>query len=485
MGADRRAWLALIYCLTAHGGSALAAESPLGEVALFNRCYQHLTQKRPATGHPLLVAVTAGTMTALDACMSVLDQARLGVDGKVPPGNADGLLVLRTLNDFHRSWFPSDSMHASLPVGDCTTYDLMIHDQQEPGLHVTRALLQSGARYSDIVTGTSALEALRSGGEVIDSNVSTSTGATTTAPVAMALVEFGGLQGVRPIDQNASKAAATVRSVVGPISYGGVFAGDIQVHQSAGGGILGTKSYMILNFNRPDMLTMNGGLRMARNFSKNVFRDLLCRDVPLLRPTDGALYVQPVATGRPPFRNGASCMSCHASMDPLAATARNYSLSIAPSYICVGTPGAMDSIQMAKWPVTQPREIGPVDSDPDYHQRPPNGKLVFRSYSGKLIDQEVAGVSGLGQALADTDDLYACAASRYFEFFTGLQIPLYDPGSPTAPRLTTQELEYQKRVITLGQNLKKSQSLRSLIQEIMSLGLYRLPSMRTWKGGTP
>jgi hypothetical protein len=131
---------------------------------------------------------------------------------------------------------------------------------------------------------------------------------------------------------------------------------------------------------------------------------------------------------------------------------------------------------------TLPREAGFVDADPNFHQRPAYGRLYFRSYDGTLINKEVKDLSGLGAALADTNDLYVCAASRYFQFFTGIAVNLQDSGDPSLPALSASDMKYRSQVISLGLELKKHQRLDKLIEDILRSPLYQKASMRQLAG---
>lgn len=80
--------------------------------------------------------------------------------------------------------------------------------------------------------------------------------------------------------------------------------------------------------------------------------------------------------------------------------------------------------------------------------------------------------------MASGNDLYVCAAKRYFEFFTGINANLYDPGDSRNVALTPADQKYKNVVVQLGMNLKTHQSLRNLVKEIISSEIYQKESMR-------
>jgi hypothetical protein len=466
------------------------SQSPLSEIALFNRCYSHLTQKRLPRNHPLRTAVMAGQTTATAACLSVLNGASIqnsgANEGLLASDTEEGRAVLKTFNDFHRSWFPNDDLPASIPEGVeffKRTRDL--HDEGESALHLTRALFSSGASYAEVVTGTTAMEALRTNGALTDADLadaqrlktSSVAGQGGTSVTLNALhVQTGDLLGVRKMSSSPEKFNKEILTshpvYLDRYIY---YNRPIKYNQSLGGGVLGTPSYLLLNLGRPDTLPMNGGLRLARRWSKAVMKDLMCRDLPAIRITDAFPKVQKTVTpSTPPFRTNGSCVACHATIDPMASAIRNLSLTFAPGRMS----GDVATAQIATWISTMGPIADPVDNDPNYYLRPPNGKVFYRSFNGNLIDRDIQGLPALGQALAETDDLYVCAAARYFQFFTGIQVNLQDIGDPSKPVLNAGELGYRQQVINLGLELRRHQNLRTLVRQILESGIYRKQSMR-------
>jgi hypothetical protein len=462
------------------------APAQLSGLALLNRCYAHITQNRLPIRHPLRISVQNGTMTAASACMNLLDSARLETgSGLLSSANSETRQILRTFNDFHRSWFPNDDIARSTPEGvEFFSRSRELFDEGESALHVSRALFYQGVPYSEIVTSNFSMEALRANGAQTDDGITVrllsavAPGKSSgTVPLNAPLVQTGELQGLRPMTQAVSKINVSANSqhatyvnssylyVTDPIFY----------NQSLGGGILGTRSYLLLNFGRPDTLPMNGGLRLPRRWSKAVLKDLLCRDLPALRFSDASDYVQTkISPATPPFRANASCMGCHATMDPLAETIRNLSLTFVPAR----SAGTVATAHIMHWPSTLQAATGTVDDDPSFFRRPPAGRLRFRSYNGALIDVPVEGLAELGRAVAATDDLYVCAASKYFQFFTGISVSLQDEGDSSKPALSESEKMYRELVVQMGLRFKSHQSLRTLVQEILTSATYRSESLR-------
>jgi hypothetical protein len=81
----------------------------------------------------------------------------------------------------------------------------------------------------------------------------------------------------------------------------------------------------------------------------------------------------------------------------------------------------------------------------------------------------------LGQKLAATNDLYVCGAKKYYKFLTGVDINLRDLGDSSSAPLSPGEQFHRNKIITLGLNFKNHQSVRTLLQEIISSPTFLTP----------
>ncbi len=458
--------IGIALCLFSHGSAHAVdlgiAQRNLSPLELFNRCYSHLTQLNLSTNHPLRAQVASGALAPVDACMRVLSSANLNSSGTIANtttvnGINESQAVLKTFNEYHRNLTETPDLTNSLPNGTDHNGTRFIYDEGEFGLHFTRALFGNGAKASDVVLLNSEMEAIRSNGTQSGFPHSSDRNKRITIPT----VQIGNFLGVRLLNSNAEKANLNLN----------LDGRNYPIHQSEGGGVLGTLPYLMANNGRTYGQTTDGGLVIPRRYSKAIYKDLLCRDLPVIRPSDGVQYVQAqTSANTPAFRRASSCMQCHASMDPMAGVARNYTF-----YVSVDTTS---SVHLYKWGVAKPAESAPVDSDFDFFQRPPNGRLRFRSYSGELIDAPVSSIADLGTQIAATEDYYACAASKYFHFFTGIKANLRDGGDTSQPALSAGDQYYRNEVIRLGKNLKTSQNFQSLIREILMTETYQKASLR-------
>jgi len=224
-----------------------------------------------------------------------------------------------------------------------------------------------------------------------------------------------------------------------------------------GGGFMGSQAYLLATWNGSNF----------RVWAKDLLADALCKEIPVLRSLDVLQAVKPESTFA--WRQGISCMQCHETMDPVSAAMRTQGLIRA------------SPVNEARFWVSRPidRPSAPYPSmspDPNYSRRPPDYYLKYRSFDGTLVNLEGTGVASLGQALASRDDLYVCAAKRYFQFLTGIEADIRDDSDPLNPLdLSPSEKKYRQRVIDLGKQLKQDQSARELFKRIISSPTFIYP----------
>jgi hypothetical protein len=267
----------------------------------------------------------------------------------------------------------------------------------------------------------------------------------------------------------------------------------IKPHASYGSGVLGAVSYFLLNNGRDFGFKPDGLIQVPRRWSKSVVQDVLCRELPVLRTADVAADVD--LNSATPFRAANSCMRCHDTMDPMAYGIRNLTTgrssvggttaradeSGASYFSYDGTSTIYDQLaakHVRKYPVKYAEDSTflRTTADANFYLKPPVGKFNYRDIYGNLHNYtftDLSGASSLGNYLKDLDDVYVCAAKRYYEFFTGIDVPIYDFADPTMPPASSDELYHRNFVIKMGKELKASQNVQDLIKEIISSEQYK------------
>ncbi len=511
-----RAISALALFCSFYLNSRSAHAAPLSQEALFYRCYFSLTGLRPASNHAELLNVKSGQATAIEACLEILKRAQLNALTGLPSSQTDPEIkaILSNFHQFHRIWFQNKTL-SNFPGSGAPLNDL--HDPAESALYLTRLLLTPSAPYSEVVTGRYSVRAKRSAGQ---RSIWMEPPTPAVVPYPEATLDHGDLVGIKQIRSSDPQWLSTALGVVfslftSPAALGPVY--QFSSPRSFGGGIMGLQSYFYINSGIPiagngdidpvlDPVEMNGAvsnasMRMPRRWSKNVLQELMCRNGPFLRTEDVSSLVVNYMSTVPAnkqlgFRSSTNCMSCHATMDPMAASVRNFHFMTSTLSTDFSDQGAGGNrgfhLFLRARPVDLPSEnmeYALMQRDPDFSRRPPKGALRYRSYDGTKVwldidpvnpSDPIDGLRQLGLQMAQSNDLYVCAAARYLQFFTGINTVslLVDPGDSRNPPLSTRDKYYRDIAVKLGLSLKSHQSLAELVNEILNLDLYQDETMR-------
>ena len=505
------------------------------EARKFVRCFGQFVGDVPSQDDPIMKAIKAKEMTGTEGCMMLLEFAELQENGEIQKQGDNyhpiGMKVIKRFDDFHRTWF-SNYRWMDLESG-ITKNNNNVIEYGQGALYLTRALFQKDKNYSSIVTDDVHPRAIRySKYEEFNGRPSFEYLTITThvrRPTWMNLLvgthydlNAPVIGGVNEIETDTTLPRTEMGLLVGVVDQPQVVLDDpltfaegikadrlkvdgestldnLDIFQHGGGGILGSQAYLLLNHGQSTYLHMDGGAYMPRRWVKNLFEDVLCRQLPALRAIDAGPYVNKesnedgsLKNSNLPFRDGLSCMQCHTTMENGARTARNImhhfsgigltkNLGHGLSFIhhkkivfdSDAVPNNRDYIK--DWNTGAPHQV-------TYSYSPPEGRLIFRSFTGELIKQDTDGIGGLGAAIAETPDLYACAVKRYTQFLTGVEIPLYDYGNLAKPQLTSQQQGQVDFLKKLTFELKDHQDPTKTIRAIIDSPYYMNPN---YTGGTP
>lgn len=458
----------LLFCMLL--SLDLAVATPLNEVEVYYRCYAQLTRTRPPTDDPRLKQVREGSVKATQACLDLINEAALDKAGGLVNQNKEknqlALKVLRNLQSLHSSWFPlKDFIQDEV---DAFTFHMF--DSNEMGYHLTYNLLGPSAKASELLTRKTSFRGVRetpvqpkyfidlsSPNQILKlEGAEWYWGAgDTKKKIEPKLVQFGNLVGLTELKPNENNYGFVKddKSVL-----------NFDITASLGAGIIGTRPYIMLSSNQKLDQKSDGGLNSHRSWSKLIFQDLLCRNLPVVRTEDVIGYFP---DSKLSFRKSKTCMHCHVSIDPMADTVRNlFEMRSSPK-----NSGNFSVRVLAEHKPTLPAETEMKDYDPDFHLRPATGQLYFRNYKGELVNEKVNSIQELGQAIAKTDDFYICMAKRYFEFFTGVSV---DINNLQDAELKNKSLAAHKNfVVQLGLDLKKDQSLKNTLGKIIDSEFYK------------
>jgi hypothetical protein len=248
------------------------------------------------------------------------------------------------------------------------------------------------------------------------------------------------------------------------------------MNANLGAGLIGTQSYVLASDVNYGML-QNGGTLLRRRWMKSVIKDFLCRDLPVIRPGDFPQAEVVTTAGALPFRLGASCVQCHSSMDKGASIAR--ALTSIKSTFADDNHIGMGFVANRK--SNSESSVFPVADDDSYYLKKPEGYLFFRDYNGVLVTQSspLNGLPALALKLSEQDQFYACVASKYYKFLTGISVNLDDLVG-TGTTLSSGATFHRQKVIDLGQSLKASSTtsgaaLNALILSIVGSDAFVKP----------
>jgi hypothetical protein len=440
------------------------------QTALFRKCYLQMTREYLDKENVLFQKVLNGKITAAQGCLALLNEANLSANFLLKKTTPTSLSVLRTFQIFHSTWFPYYQIENLLKEKGGT---FQIYDFNEVSYFFTIGLLRPELKYDFVLKSDFLFSAVRQGGIGTYSLDTTqdedfvflaarpywTIGHYIIGKWKPKFVQVGSLLGFEINNRNTEielqESKLHVKHKVVPGQGEG------------SGGPLSSASFLLLEGFLGFEKYANGATRSYRTWSKSILQNFLCRDLPVLSEEDVEQFVRPNSNVQ--FQKSKSCMICHSTMDPMGAVMRN---AVVTKPSTENKSISTRSVHYFK-PTEKKGEIEPLQNDEKYHLRPPDGILRFRSYNGDLIEKNITGNKQLAIEISKTDDFYICVAKRYFNFFTGIDVPIRNfKSEPPTDKVSAKIID---EVIKMGKELRKTQNLRSLIGEIFQSKYYQLP----------
>lgn len=476
----RKLWI-LNICLWALFHSVFGL-SETSDLQIFYRCYSQLTQSYPMPNDQNLIKIEAGELDPIEACMSMLNAVEMtSTDGNIytlkDQSQPLNIKIANTFHDLHYSWF-SVRQFGAMNQLERGTRDTLDHMGQ--AIYITKSLFVKDMPFKEIFTGAKNVLARRSIAQKVNgtfpvrspySNLPASVfPLARQVPNDFNFAPQGDLLGVEFINNKTINFLddARLERPAGQIDFG--------LHY--GGGVLGSMVYILQTVQEGSPYYKSNAFRTPRRWARSIFSDFMCRDLPVVRenedaakdPTTSESFVDSNSTMS--FRLSTGCTQCHVSMDRMSFALRNYQVNGFGAELLENIIGSF----LFKYPTTLPAaSIWPATPDEQFHLRPPEGYLYIRSWDGKLINKKVIGVEELGKAISEIDEPYICAASRYFEYFTGIKAEIDDVEVYKNSPLSKEQAEIRKFVVKLGLDLKSNpqQDLKLLIDEILRSPYYK------------
>ncbi len=448
--------------------------SELNELQIFNKCYSQLTLHPLKLKHPLVKLLKEKKINASQACINLIEQVNFDKNGIVFPKNQESLNILWTMQKLHDSWFPSYNFNQN--TQDHPNTDL--YDSNEMGYHFTWNLFDNNSKIDSVIRNKFSFKALRQSKKphlyLVDREITGirhqrlnnpnrkwkygadgQDGGLYLGPVKFwepELVQFGTLVGLKKITNGNNRIERWI-SKNRIVPY--------YTHKTQGGGVIGTTSYLLLNSGHNDKKT-NGGTVLHRRWSTAVFKDLLCRNAPLITEKDAKKFVQP--NSKISFRRDYKCQMCHVSLDPMAATIRNFE---------VFNSGDFDSNFTTRnlfiHSTTNKTYKNLPDNDPTFYKTKPIGRVYFRDLDNKLIDVKTTSVADIGLTLSKVKDFYLCQTQRYLNYFIGSKLAIEKIDYARSENNTALENYLRKQ----AGELQKHGSVKKLIKSLIESKWYR------------
>lgn len=497
----------------------------LSEVELYRRCYAHLIGESPLLNDSNLASIRSGSKSAMQACNSLLDRMTINTSdpqGKlIDPADTVAVKGLRNIYNITNQFVSSKRFEGAITnfFEDYASGEDIL-DNTAVALAYTENILNNNRQFKDLFTMTKEPRASRVLDPMYESTYTMKTIYGASAPATIvysARSRYGQTYFSAaspknyttavnpdsvPLSITASNSSTVfvaqpftpiaVGELVGisytqntellnrtPINKNGDVDFGFNLHDNLATGLLGLRPYIAASTNWID----NGAPNLQylhRRLSQNYIKDFLCRDLPVVRESD-ILNMVSVSSTALAFRKASSCVRCHATMDPMAASFRNIAL--------IKLGNRMDTelnrfmvIPHKRTSTLSTPEVGwPAEKDDNFYKRPATGRFFFRTYDGRLVNRTLASHNDLSTAFAETDDAYICFAKKMFKHFTGIEIRMFDAGDAAnasyMQTLTPEDWEYRNFVVKAGLNLKKHQKGKELIKEIMQSPFYKKSNM--------
>tara|TARA_R110002072_G_scaffold534_2_gene3526 strand:+ start:63988 stop:65787 length:1800 start_codon:yes stop_codon:yes gene_type:complete len=456
----------------------------LSEEEVLKRCYLKMTNRPIPSDHPRLISVQESVMSGASACLSLINSAMsLQSKNKIMANGKEGREVLKTFQMLHSGWFQEWNFFTAMSTWG--TFEVL--DPTRMGFYFTNSLFNDGYHLKDALRGTKSFEGIRVSKKKSEYLVykfkneprykrkdykfiyGLSEKGKDYKEWFPTRVQTGELVGIKVIDSKEDILPVVVDSKDNQkeINPANEISFNQSIHTGHGGGVLGDEAYVSLNLGQDLGKKMNGGRILPRRWSNALVKEMLCRDLPVLKREDVVQYLQPKSSL--PFRQKESCMQCHVTMDNMAGLLKNVEQTYSAD---AGGDGWIHSTHLYRHGrdlnLKQLEEA--PDNDPLFYKRPLTSQFFYRDIHNKLIVKSLKNLDELGETLLELDDFYYCQSSKYLRYFTGLKIPI---SLISSSNLTKDEQVRKKLLIDVAEAFKSKQSQKDLL-----LAIFQSPQFR-------
>lgn len=511
-------FFAIIFIISNSWGQTLSPQK------IYRRCYSQLVQSPVPLQSMVMDQIKSGTLNPIDACLALFEKGNLNDSGLLQTNDMEAQKILQTFQDFHRTWFSSNTLEQIQDYNEeVNKGSTDVYDPNEQAYYLTYNLLAKNQKYSDILQGNLRFKGIRNENVTLNRKIGlfwnysfpsrVKNDPSLHALLDLNIIAFRSLNKAFDVNGDnrddadfATAPKLQVGELVGiqknqdsfivknialeplgqdrPGNKEPNLQFNFDIKDSFGGGILGLPSYFLMNMGHSRGMKFNGTTKLPRRWIKASLETFMCSSFPTLRESDILSLVK--ENSETPFRKASSCVQCHASLDQAASVAGNLTSGSTDYFVIDRGKNAF----AAKSPIvlTKYNAIKAAASDwsdvvdNEFHIKVPRGKFFTRSMTGDLISRDITSINDLGIAMSQTSDFYTCTAKRYFEFFTGIQVALYDRKDPRNAELnknlSPESIEDRHFIEELGRDLQHSQSLKDLVKRILKSKYYSQENFR-------
>ena len=258
-----------------------------------------------------------------------------------------------------------------------------------------------------------------------------------------------------------------------------------------GGGVLGSIPYILKNIPQIDdrrngereMTLFDGGRRMPRLWAQHLISDFFCRELPVLRADDykNSFFTDFYTDNGQPngnkikwidinsdfaWQKSSGCMQCHGTLDPLVGVMRHVAYGEVHNSIAYHDGNRSPRFYAHAQEINQ-HFIHPTSISHNYKNHKRTGYFFFRDFRGDPQRMFLNSLQDFGTKIGQLDDPYKCAIKRYYAYFTGNDIPIFDKGSG-AYQLDSKAADHDQFIESLIPAFKSNQRLKDMIGAIIT-----------------
>ena len=400
------------------------AKGQYNDLEIYRKCYSLLSQsplKSLNKEQAARIIKRGGTLS----CQNLLKTTTLEFSQKKPSINAQN--IISNMHSLHFSWFPS--LHLYNIMDTWSTYDLYDIDQE--ALYITRSLFNNKFNFLSIFEGENILKTKRISSTPKNEQFTVET-SDEHFKFNILNSEFiqGSEDGLNKIwsPENISRGKlidikSTEKSDYSNLDYyvtsllfPKTYKKTVPLIWNDGGGILGLSTSLLFNFGRNLGERMDGARILPRRWTKNIIKNILCRDLPVITFEDAKSFVN--NNSKISFNQKESCQTCHATMDNLAAMHRNKELVLSTD------KADFQTLHLLPHNINRKHKLKIGEGRNDFYKSDNDGIFVYRDIFGKFYQHNVRNFKELGSLISDIPDAYYCISSKYFRYFTGFSFDI-------------------------------------------------------------